>query len=228
MVETARDKNGAVIPKRYTTKGVSRAIREYILSAERATSAVESILKSLSDTLVKDIPIIVQAVHWAVILQAASGHTVSAQQKGWILPELLNNMEGGGGGGDRTMQLHDLTPYWIDRKRSTPNSFQINGIFLLTAPNMSGKSTLLRSVLVAALLANCGMFVPCSSGSFPRFDNFFIRTASYDIPSEGMSSFALEMDDLKVVLRDSTNRSLVMVDEIGKGIVNFVYFLYIY
>ena len=226
MIETARDKYGAVIPKRYTTKAVSQAIREYILSAERATSAVESILKSLSDTLAKEIPIIVQAVHWAVILQAASGHAVSAQQKGWILPELVNSIEGSGG--DRKMQLNDLTPYWIDRKRSTPNSFQINGIFLLTAPNMSGKSTLMRSVLVAALLANCGMFVPCSAGSFPRFDNFFLRTASYDIPSIGMSSFALEMDDLKVVLRDSTNRSLVMVDEIGKGIVYLVYFLFIY
>ncbi len=55
---------------------------------------------------------------------------------------------------------------------------------MLTAPNMSGKSTLMRSALVAALLANCGLAVPCSSAIVPRYDNFFLRTASFDIPSE--------------------------------------------
>jgi DNA mismatch repair protein MutS len=61
----------------------------------------------------------------------------------------------------------------------------------------TGKSTLMRSALVAALLANCGLFVPCDGARIPQYDHFFLRTASYDIPSIGMSSFALEMDDLR-------------------------------
>ena len=94
----------------------------------------------------------------------------------------------------------------------------IDGILLLTAPNMSGKSTVMRATLVAALLANCGLCIPASSGSLvPRYDCFFIRTSSYDMPSEGMSAFGLEMDDMRVILRDSTPASLVMIDEIGKG-----------
>ena len=67
---------------------------------------------------------------------------------------------------------------------------------------MSGKSTLMRAVLVTALLGNCGLFVPCDKAVIPRYDNFFLRTASYDVPSEAKSAFALEMDDMRVVLRD--------------------------
>jgi DNA mismatch repair ATPase MutS len=48
-----------------------------------------------------------------------------------------------------------------------------------------------------------------------RYDHYFLRTASYDVPSEAKSAFALEMDDVRVVLRDCTHRSLVMIDELG-------------
>lgn len=114
-------------------------------------------------------------------------------------------------------QVDQLTPYWMDRRRGVGNSFRLSGLFLLTAPNMSGKSTLMRAVTVTALLANCGLLVPCSGATVPRFDNYFVRTASYDVPSEGKSAFALEMDDVRVMLRDCTHKSLVMLDEIGKG-----------
>lgn len=73
----------------------------------------------------------------------------------------------------------------------------------------------MRSILVTALLANCGLFVPCRKASIPRYDSFFLRTASYDTPLEGKSAFAVEMDDIRVMMRDSTQRSLVMIDEIG-------------
>jgi DNA mismatch repair ATPase MutS len=70
--------------------------------------------------------------------------------------------------------------------------------------------------LVVALLANCGLMVPCSSAVVPRYDCFFLRTASFDVPSEGKSAFALEMEDVRIVLRDATSRSIVMVDELGE------------
>ncbi len=74
----------------------------------------------------------------------------------------------------------------------------------------------MRSVLVASLLANCGFFVPCvTSAVIPQYDAFFLRTSSFDVPSEGKSSFAVEMDDLRIMMRDSTSDSLLMMDEIG-------------
>jgi DNA mismatch repair ATPase MutS len=74
----------------------------------------------------------------------------------------------------------------------------------------------MRSVLVTALLANCGLFVPCLAGAdVPQYDAYFLRTSSFDIPSEGKSSFAVEMSDLKAMMRDTSPHSFLMMDEIG-------------
>lgn len=74
----------------------------------------------------------------------------------------------------------------------------------------------MRSVLVTALLANCGLFVPClKSAIIPEYDAYFLRTSSFDIPSEGKSSLAVEMNDVRMIMRDSSNYSLIMMDEIG-------------
>ena len=70
--------------------------------------------------------------------------------------------DGGGSGAYLTLKLRGLSPYWMRRMDCTLNDLDLEGVFLLTAPNMSGKSTLMRSILVAALLANCGLFVPAS------------------------------------------------------------------
>lgn len=59
-------------------------------------------------------------------------------------------------------------PYWMDQSRGVGNSLDLRGIFLLTAPNMSGKSTLMRAVTVAALLANCGCMVPAKVSQQPH------------------------------------------------------------
>lgn len=66
------------------------------------------------------------------------------------------------------MNLHGLSPYWMDRVTCTHNDVALTGLFLLTAPNMSGKSTFMRSAIVAALLANCGLCVPCTKAEVPR------------------------------------------------------------
>jgi hypothetical protein len=91
------------------------------------------------------------------------------------------------------------------------------GVILLTAPNMSGKSTIMRSLASSALLANCGLFTPCRDFVCPRFDSFFVRAPGGDAPSEGKSAWALEADEMRALVRDASSRSLVMVDELGRG-----------
>ena len=193
-------------------------------------------LKTLSADVYVNVDCIKQAAAWSVTLQAASDHTVSACQKNWCIPELLDFIESDLGPSDSedilqsvksrmTMSVVGISPYWIERSRAVHNDFELDGLFLLTAPNMSGKSTLMRSILVAALLANCGLFTPCTSAKIPRYDHFFLRTSSHDIPSEGKSAFAVEMEDMRIILDDSTQRSLIMIDELGdfkKLVVNMV------
>lgn len=196
-----------------------------------------TVLKTLSADVYGNVDGIKQAAAWSVILQAASDHTVSACQKNWCIPELLDFIDTDLGSSDSkditqsmsvqsrmTMSVKGISPYWIDRSKAVHNDFELNGLFLLTAPNMSGKSTLMRTILVAALLANCGLFTPCTSAKIPRYDHFFLRTSSHDIPSEGKSAFAVEMEDMRIILDDSTHRSLIMIDELG----NFLNDMYIW
>ena len=106
----------------------------------------------------------------------------------------------------------------MDRSEAVSNSFDLDGLFLLTAPNMSGKSTLMRATAAAALLSNCGLCAPLGpSSAIQRFDNIFVRGASADVPTEGKSAFGAEMGDIAALLRSCGERSLVFVDELGRG-----------
>ena len=219
------DRKGAPLARRYTTKAVMQAVSEYTSLMLDAPLRVERLLQALCTRLLPEQMTVIHVSNWAMVLQAANAHVVASRQNGWCLPTLepwlaVGAGEAGAGAGEMlSMDLEGLTAYWMDRARHSTvhNSLTLRGNFLLTAPNMSGKSTIMRSVLVAALLANAGLFVPCTRARIPRYDSFFLRTASYDVPSEGKSAFAMEMDDMRVVLRDSTADSIVMIDEIGKG-----------
>ena len=115
-------------------------------------------------------------------------------------------------------RVDDVWPYWMDKSAAVSNSFDIDGMFLLTAPNMSGKSTLMRSTAAAALLANCGLCAPVGRNTFiRRFDSLFVRGASADVPTENKSAFGAEMGDIAALLRSCGQDSLVFVDELGRG-----------
>ncbi len=102
----------------------------------------------------------------------------------------------------------------------------------MAAPNMGGKSTFLRSVMAAALLANCGLMVPAQKSSVPRYSSFYLRGASSDAPSEGKSSFAMEIDDVRVMLRDCTaaggghsGEETIPSPSLGTSLVMVIFFL---
>ena len=98
------------------------------------------------------------------------------------------------------------------------NTIDMSGIFLMTAPNMSGKSTLMRSAATTALLSVCGLCAPLSQNScIRRFDHLFVRGASADVPTEEKSAFGAEMGDVAAMLRCCGDKSLVFVDELGRG-----------
>lgn len=212
---TPRDRFNRPIDGRHTTRGVEAALSAYSRAAQTCLEAVRQLLQGLNDSLAtKHLPLLRTASRWMLLLQTAHSHTAAARQQGWSLPTLVDFPSDSNSAPQ--LILPGLVPYWLPD--AVPNDVVMDGLFLLTAPNMAGKTTLLRSVLAAALLARCGLFVPCSGrATVPRFDSFFLRTAGQDAPSEGKSCFAMEMEDVRVVLRDSTRRSLVLLDEIGRG-----------
>ncbi|MCX7977984.1 MAG: DNA mismatch repair protein MutS, partial [Bdellovibrionaceae bacterium] len=92
---------------------------------------------------------------------------------------------------------------------------------LLTGPNMAGKSTLMRQVALTAILAQCGSFVPASEAELPLFDSIFTRIGASDHLTEGLSTFMVEMNETAAILREAGSRSLVIMDEIGRGTATF-------
>ncbi|MCD6588086.1 MAG: DNA mismatch repair protein MutS [Candidatus Fermentibacteraceae bacterium] len=139
----------------------------------------------------------------------------TAVEKGWVRPELsdepvLEISEG------RHPVLEDILP----RGECVPNDIELNRnkrILLVTGPNMAGKSTYLRQAALLVILAQCGSFVPAESMKFSPVDRIYTRIGSGDRLSRGQSTFLVEMAEAASLLNGSTENSLAILDEVGRG-----------
>ncbi len=102
-----------------------------------------------------------------------------------------------------------------------PNDFYINGttssMLLITGPNMAGKSTYMRQTAIIVLMAQIGCFIPCERGKIGVVDRIFTRIGASDNLAQSQSTFFVEMSELAYILKHATERSLVILDEIGRG-----------
>ena len=106
-----------------------------------------------------------------------------------------------------------------------PNDVTLNAsthqVIILTGPNMGGKSTYLRQVALTALLAQIGSFVPAKRAKMPIIDRIFARVGASDNIAHGQSTFMVEMQETANILHTATSRSLVLLDEIGRGTATY-------
>lgn len=96
-----------------------------------------------------------------------------------------------------------------------------NDCYLITGPNMAGKSTLMRQVALTALLAQMGSYVPATEATLPLYDSIFTRIGASDQLSEGLSTFMVEMTETAAMLKQATANSLLILDEVGRGTATF-------
>ncbi|WP_207494177.1 DNA mismatch repair protein MutS [Aridibaculum aurantiacum] len=124
------------------------------------------------------------------------------------------------------LELHDSRHPVIERNLPAGDSYVSNDILLdpasqqviiLTGPNMSGKSALLRQTALITLMAHMGSFVPASNANIPLTDKIFTRVGASDNLSGGESTFMVEMNETASIINNLTSRSLVLLDEIGRG-----------
>jgi len=140
---------------------------------------------------------------------------VAARER-WIRPSLDEGL---------TLHLEGSRHPMVERSLP-PGSFQPNDvsldpakeqIWLITGPNMAGKSTFLRQVGITVYLAHIGSFVPCAVATIGLADRIFTRVGASDQISRGASTFFVEMQETATILRQATDRSLVLLDEVGRG-----------
>lgn len=108
--------------------------------------------------------------------------------------------------------------------RFIPNDTNLvndESMWIITGPNMGGKSTYLRQTAVICVLAQCGSFVPAQSVSLPILDRVFTRIGASDNLALGKSTFLVEMEETATICRDATKNSLVILDEVGRGTSTF-------
>lgn len=107
----------------------------------------------------------------------------------------------------------------VNKEAFVPNDIELkNGeVFLLTGPNMAGKSTLMRQVAICQIMAQMGSFVPADMAELPILDRIFTRIGASDSLGEGLSTFMVEMKETAEIFSSLTPTSLVIMDEIGRG-----------
>ena len=120
---------------------------------------------------------------------------------------------------------HPVVEKMITAERFVPNSVhmddQDNQVLIITGPNMAGKSTVLRQVALVVIMAQMGSFVPAARAQISITDRIFTRVGALDNLSSGQSTFMVEMEETANILNNATEKSLVIMDEIGRGTSTF-------
>jgi DNA mismatch repair protein MutS len=148
-------------------------------------------------------------------IDCLSGLAEIASQKGFVKPIVTD---------DEELRIkngrHPVVEHFIE-ERFVPNDTLVNCVsdqlLIITGPNMAGKSTYLRQVALIALLAQMGSFVPADEATIGVVDRIFTRVGAHDELASGQSTFMVEMNETANILNNATRRSLIVLDEIGRG-----------
>jgi len=224
--------NLANVPARYirkqTTVGGERFItpelkemEAKILGAdERARQLEHQLFQTLRDETLRDLAPIQQTASALGTLDVICALAETARLFGYARPVL-----------NQALRLvirdgrHPVLDQNLAEEKFVPNDTDLDGermrLAIITGPNMAGKSTYIRQVALIVLMAQIGSFVPASSAEIGLVDRIFTRVGANDDLSRGQSTFMVEMNETANIVNNATERSLVILDEIGRGTSTF-------
>ncbi|MBW3661185.1 MAG: sigma 54-interacting transcriptional regulator [Gemmatimonadetes bacterium] len=143
-----------------------------------------------------------------------------AARNAWCRPEMTEGLGIEIDGG-----RHPVVERWLEGEQFVPNDARLNPedtqLVILTGPNMSGKSTYLRQIGLITILAQMGAWVPAERTRLGIVDRLFTRVGASDNLARGQSTFLVEMIETANILHNATDRSLVLLDEVGRGTSTF-------
>jgi DNA mismatch repair protein MutS len=209
--------------ERFTTDALREVESDVMGANERAAALEREIFDSLRRAVVESADAIRRSAEAVANLDALTSLAEVARREGWVRPEVDAGEALAIGGGRHPVVEALLRRASLDGfvPNDTELDCQATRILLLTGPNMSGKSTYLRQVALIVLLAQMGSFVPADSAHVGAVDRIFTRVGASDRLSRGESTFMVEMRETAEILRLATRRSLIILDEIGRGTSTF-------
>jgi DNA mismatch repair protein MutS len=189
---------------------------EKVLGAEERIAALEArLFAELRATVAQALPRIQRVAERVAAADVLAALAEVARRRDFCRPEVDDGyaLEIRGG-------RHPVVETMMPREEFIPNDLRLDEgrrVMILTGPNMAGKSTILRQAGLAVLLAQVGSFVPARSARVGICDRIFTRVGASDNLVRGQSTFMVEMNETAAILHGATRRSLVLLDEIGRG-----------
>jgi DNA mismatch repair protein MutS len=218
-------KQTLVNAERFTTPELKEYERKILTAHERSIEIEKRIFAELRGTVLEAAGRIKRSSAIVAESDLLSNFAHLAASRRYVRPQLTDEplIEAVGA-------RHPVIEQWMEETREgrfIPNDIFLNAandgpsLLLITGPNMGGKSTYLRQTAMLVLLAQMGSFVPAESLRFGLVDRIYTRIGASDNVARGRSTFMVEMTETATILNTATNRSLILLDEMGRGTATF-------
>jgi DNA mismatch repair protein MutS len=211
---------------RFTSTELGELEAEIASAGERALGLELDIFEKLTASVIAQTAPIKQCADALAALDVSSALAALAAERDYARPQIDDSLafviEGGRHPVVEQALARDGTPFVAnDSDLSPPGETNGGRIWLITGPNMAGKSTFLRQNALIAIMAQAGSFVPAKSAHIGVVDRLFSRVGAADDLARGRSTFMVEMVETAAILNQASARSLVILDEIGRGTATF-------
>ncbi len=201
--------------ERYVTPALKEYEERVLTAAERIETRERALFEALRAQVAREVPRLQCVARIVAELDALASFAEVAERERYVRPTVTDGF---------TLEIasgrHPVVERMMPRDKFIPNDLQLDEdarVIILTGPNMAGKSTVLRQVGLIVLMAQAGSFVPATSATVGIVDRLFTRVGASDNLVRGQSTFMVEMAETSAILHTATRRSLVLLDEIGRG-----------
>ena len=202
--------------ERFITQELKDLEHEILSAQSRVTALEYSLFCKLRDTASQQVRQVQAAADRVGRLDVLCSFAAAAVQNGYVRPEVDDS-----GVIDIREGRHPVVERMLKDSLFVPNDAHMDGgenrLAIITGPNMAGKSTYMRQVALIVLMAQMGSFVPARSARIGVVDRVFTRIGASDDLSSGQSTFMVEMTEVAALLQNATRKSLLILDEIGRG-----------
>ena len=202
--------------ERYITQELKELENQVLTAKERLTALEYQIFQELREFLAQQAARVQLTAAAVAATDTLCSLATVAVQRGYCRPEITL-----GGEISITDGRHPVVEVMLKDSLFVPNDTQLgakdNQVSIITGPNMAGKSTYMRQVALIVLMAQMGSFVPARKATIGLVDRVFTRIGASDDLASGQSTFMVEMAEVASILKYATSRSLLILDEIGRG-----------